>query len=65
MKGCKTCTHASFQKTASGRIKHAAGRCLFPITQVVIPICVHVEVNRTAIWPDYGADCPTWQAKAA
>lgn len=58
---CKNCRFFAPQRTASGRIKHAAGRCLFEAKLPPIPNAMEIKVSRRAAWPDDGEDCATFE----
>lgn len=61
---CKTCKHAVFPRTPTGRIKrNEAGKCAYPIEMPKIPISVSVRMSRMWITQDAGASCPTYEAK--
>jgi hypothetical protein len=65
MQSCKDCQSAQWTRTPSGRIKTgAAGRCLFLVSAGLVPACVKVTIDRTAIWPDGGEFCPVFQPVA-
>lgn len=42
----------------------AAGRCLFLVSAGLVPACVKVTIDRTAIRPDGGEFCPVFQPLA-
>lgn len=59
---CATCKFAQFERTPTGRfMRKVAGRCMLPIPPIALPACMTASVSRTAIWPDMGADCPTYK----
>lgn len=61
---CKACVFAKWERTPSGRISSLhAGRCLFEITLPQLPGNARLSISRSAIWPDEGTDCETFQAK--
>lgn len=68
---CRTCRHFMPQWTKTGRVKHAPGRCTYPLPELPpVPNTVdreglgHIWKHRYAAWPDHGKDCPTWEALA-
>jgi hypothetical protein len=59
---CKTCRFAHFpNRTPAGRLRHAAGKCQWAEPAVVVPVVVRVSFHRVAVWPDDGAECPTYE----
>lgn len=65
---CKTCIHASFERTPTGRIKRDhAGRCelsseLSKLAEACAAPCVAVITRSIAIWPDTCAtNCSRWK----
>lgn len=69
-KCCKTCIHAAFPRTKSGRISRVeTGRCRYQIVDPVLPDSVGfyttnlVDLNRFkgGITPDSGSTCPVWK----
>ena len=61
---CRTCIHASFERTPTGRICRAyAGNCavsneLTRLARECAAPCVAVTAHSVAIWPDTNAtDC--------
>jgi hypothetical protein len=64
VKNCTTCAHGDFQYTDTGRLKrNTPGRCRFQ-PQHVLSIVMTARVERIAIWPDMGYDCPVWSVRA-
>lgn len=58
---CTTCNHGQFERTPKGNIKRSVpGRCTFKLGALVVPVVMTVQARSTAIWPDMGADCPTF-----
>lgn len=62
-KCCKTCAYAKWWRTPSGRIKQkTSGKCQWREPALVVPAVVTVTFSRIAVWPESGAECPTWEA---
>jgi hypothetical protein len=59
---CGTCAHSRFTLTPKGNIVDRSGTCLKTIELPTVPTCVEVRMHRTAIWPDMGVGCPTWES---
>lgn len=58
---CPACKFGKFERTATGRPKrNLPGRCTFELGALVVPIVMTIQPRMTAIWPDMGADCPTY-----
>lgn len=67
---CRTCKFFDAQKTATGRIKRAAGRCTAPVAPLPpLPSSVDMErlkrafEYRFAVWPNDGDNCPVYREK--
>lgn len=64
MKKCATCKHGEFRdRTPSGRVRAAAGKCNWTEPALIVPEVVRVRFDRTATWPNWGTECPTWEQK--
>lgn len=66
IKSCESCRLATWQRTPTGRIKRKVpGDCsaTIPTVNDLVPACVPIQpLYKTRIWPDGGAQCPTWTA---
>lgn len=61
---CKTCAHAGFVLTPTGRImRNVAGKCHVEYDMPPIPECVKISFHRISIWPDMGEKCITYTKK--
>ena len=64
---CKTCLHARWPLTPTGRIfRNTAGECRVPLPVVVLPDCVtkaygYHEWRRQRLNQDMGKECPLWE----
>lgn len=68
---CKTCVHADFERTPTGRIKrNYVGRCMksdeiVSLARECAAPCVQVAVYGVGIWPNTDAtNCAHWQPAA-
>lgn len=60
---CKTCKHAKFSRTPSGRIaKYGRHECTYPVILPPLPNALVLRPYRVSIQADYGGNCPTWEA---
>jgi len=70
-KSCKTCVHARWHLTQTGRIA-SSGRhlCVFPLPVVMLPSSITeyygfpLKYHRMCIQPDMGQDCPCHERTA-
>lgn len=67
---CKTCKFAQFQLTDKGNIKRkVSGKCNYEIAIPKLPSAVTKSAlnnnvfHKSAIWPDEGTECPTYEKK--
>lgn len=62
---CKTCKHAQFERTPTGRIARGTrGECRYEVVIPVLPASLRLaHLYRHGIWPDFGTDCPTYEKK--
>jgi hypothetical protein len=62
---CKTCKYAEFPLTPTGRIKRTTyGKCTVTFVPPPLPACINQPYwHRHSIWPDDGANCPTYEPK--
>ena len=60
---CKTCLFSRWWLTETGRIKkRSAGHCTVEIVPTILPACCRKHVyEKTAIWPEFGDECPLYQ----
>jgi len=71
MPTCLTCRFFAPQLTATGKVKRAAGRCLYVLPDIALPISefhLRREIEgspqgRSAVWPDEKQDCPVHEPK--
>lgn len=61
---CRNCKHARFQLGPGGGIRtRVHGVCAFPIPQPSpLSSAITIQIDRRAIWPNSGTNCPTWRA---
>lgn len=63
MTSCRTCKHARFARTPTGRIK-TSGRheCAAPLPDLSkTPQAVRITHIRWGIQPDFGTECPAYE----
>lgn len=67
MSKCIDCVHASWIRTASGRIKkNSPGKCLGPLPEQPVLLCTSSRTSiiyKSAIWPEYEGRCDIFEAK--
>ena len=69
---CGTCKWWRPELTAKGNVMRSRpGRCDYEIVLPPMPEVARIgghpakeaRMNMGAAWPDFGTDCPTWEAK--
>lgn len=65
-KCCGTCRYSNFGATKHKppRVRHKSSVCSYPLPELILPECVRdKELYKTAVWPDFGVNCQTWEKK--